>query len=161
MKRKVKAHDSFGQRADFLWSSLSTIKWKQNSRYFHTTVQQSLCALHCLGRCVPCVQGQPPQDLHGEASMWLMCPYLQVDSKNNRTSLASSCHLMWTLVMWAAVSALALLGWNNCMCFIDKSLELPPAKDINYQRWALELSGGYWAHMLFTICRKCLQKHFD
>lgn len=62
---------------------------------------------------------------------------------------------MWTLrVWWAAVLggplSLALLGWNNCTCFIDGSLELVSARDINYLRWALEPPKVCWAQGL--IC---------
>lgn len=63
---------------------------------------------------------------------------------------------MWTWrIWWAAPAALsgplslALLDWDSCTCFVNESLELPPARDINYLRWALEPSKACcWAQGL-------------
>lgn len=78
-KRKFKAYDSFVKKTDFLWSIFSTTRCKQNSRHFHTTVCNKACVFFAAlaDACLICRE-EPPQDLHLEDRVWLMCPYLQV-----------------------------------------------------------------------------------
>lgn len=98
-------------------------------------------------------RGQHPPDLHLEDRVWLVCPFLQVGQQewwaligqqlslheDTEDEVGCCLRLKWPL---------ALLDWNSLICFVNESLELPPAQDINYLRWALEPPEACWAQGL-------------
>lgn len=104
------------------------------------------CVLHRLGRCVPCVQGtastRPAPRRQGVASVPIPSGWTaEMLSFHEDTEDEVGCclRLKWPL---------ALLDWNSLICFVNESLELPPAQDINYLRWALEPPEACWAQGL-------------
>lgn len=101
-----------------------------------------------------------------QKTVYGLCAHsFRLDHKNDGTSLASSCHFMWTPRIWWAAPALngpfflALLDWNNCACFVKWKF----GTTSSLGHWLSEVSSWtIWSllsprcELLFAVCRKYL-----